>query len=69
MATYNGEKYIEEQLESLHQQEQKMDEVIVTDDASADKTAEIVADFIEKNNLSGWKLIRNNSNKGWKQIL
>lgn len=66
MATYNGEKYIEEQLESLRQQEQKIDEVIIIDDDSTDETAKIVTDFIKRYTLSGWRLIKNDSNRGWK---
>ena len=38
MATYNGEKYIEEQLESVLMQLHSNDEVIISDDGSGDST-------------------------------
>lgn len=42
MATYNGEEFIEEQLSSILKQLGNDDEVIVSDDGSADKTLSIV---------------------------
>lgn len=45
MATYNGEKYILEQLESFANQTTLPDELIITDDASTDKTLEIINIF------------------------
>lgn len=42
MATYNGEKYIEEQLESLFAQEGVAVELLVRDDGSTDRTREIL---------------------------
>ena len=42
MATYNGEKYIEAQLRSILSQLSENDEVIVSDDASTDRTLEVV---------------------------
>lgn len=44
MATYNGEKYIEEQLESLLNQTVLPDEIIICDDCSTDKTVQIIKD-------------------------
>jgi glycosyltransferase involved in cell wall biosynthesis len=38
MATFNGSKYIEEQLRSILPQLSKQDEVIIVDDASSDET-------------------------------
>ena len=48
VCTYNGEKYIAEQLESLAGQTLRPDEVIVSDDASTDKTLHIVRVFADK---------------------
>lgn len=48
MATYNGEKYIEEQLQSFVDQTLQPDEVIVTDDNSTDNTVEIIREFAKK---------------------
>ncbi len=42
MATYNGEKYIKEQLLSILNQIKEFDEVIVSDDGSTDNTLEII---------------------------
>jgi glycosyltransferase involved in cell wall biosynthesis len=45
LCTYQGEKYLEEQLESLARQTQLPDELIVCDDGSTDGTTEIVKGF------------------------
>lgn len=68
MSSYNGEKYIREQLESLLMQTRKIDEVIIADDCSSDNTVAIVEAFIQKNNLSNnWRIIVNKENKGWRR--
>ena len=43
MATYNGEKYIEEQIHSILGQLRSEDELVISDDGSADKTIAIVS--------------------------
>lgn len=48
MATYNGEKYIKEQLSSILSQLSEKDEIIVSDDSSTDKTVEIIESFQDK---------------------
>ena len=45
LATYNGEKYISEQLNSILPQLGPEDEIIISDDGSSDRTLEIVAGF------------------------
>jgi glycosyltransferase involved in cell wall biosynthesis len=45
MATYNGEKYIKEQLDSILCQLDKSDELIISDDGSTDKTLEIIQSY------------------------
>lgn len=61
MGTYNGENYIEQQLKSLLNQTREPDEVIICDDNSDDKTAEIIRRFIDVNHLQdSWKLYCNN---------
>lgn len=45
MATYNGAKYIREQLDSLAAQTYLPCELVVTDDGSTDRTLEIVDEF------------------------
>lgn len=42
MASYNGEKYIEEQLRSILKQLSPQDEVVISDDGSTDNTIDIV---------------------------
>jgi glycosyltransferase involved in cell wall biosynthesis len=48
MATYNGEKYIEEQLDSILSQTYKNIEIIIYDDASTDFTAHILRKYKNK---------------------
>jgi glycosyltransferase involved in cell wall biosynthesis len=47
MATYNGERFIREQLESLAAQQYLPSELVITDDASADDTVAIAEEFAE----------------------
>ncbi|OHD53694.1 MAG: hypothetical protein A2Y33_07170 [Spirochaetes bacterium GWF1_51_8] len=51
MATYNGEKYLREQLDSLLAQDYSPVEIIVSDDASKDGTAGILKEYAKKCNL------------------
>jgi glycosyltransferase involved in cell wall biosynthesis len=45
MATRNGEKYINKQLESILMQLTPIDEVVISDDSSTDKTVNIIKGF------------------------
>lgn len=45
MATYNGEKFIKEQLDSILPQLSPGDEVVVSDDGSTDKTVDIISEY------------------------
>ncbi|MCX7121763.1 MAG: glycosyltransferase family A protein [Gammaproteobacteria bacterium] len=47
---YNGEKYISKAIDSVLEQTIKIDEIIVVDDGSTDKTAEIVQGYGDKVN-------------------
>lgn len=47
LATYNGEKYIKEQIESILVQLNDNDELIVSDDNSSDKTVNIITGFLD----------------------
>lgn len=67
LATYNGEKYIIDQLESLRNQTYTIDEVLVYDDFSKDKTVQVIKNYIKKYNLQNWVCKINNSNVGWKK--
>lgn len=68
VTTYNGAKYILEQLQSILDQTRKPDEVVITDDCSSDDTVELVSNFIDKNKLhDNWKIITNIKNVGFLQ--
>jgi len=45
LCTFNGEKFIKEQLDSILKQTVSIDEVIICDDGSTDKTVEIIEEI------------------------
>jgi len=59
LASYNGEKYIHEQLDSILCQIDDEDEIIVSDDGSTDKTLQIISNFAD-NRI---KIFSNNNKK------
>lgn len=64
MCTYNGEKYIEEQLNSILHQTKKIDEIIICDDGSKDKTLEICNEILKSSNVE-YTLKLNKKNLGF----
>lgn len=60
MATYNGSKYIKEQVESILSQLKEEDELIISDDGSKDETISIVESLHD----SRVKVIRNKGKHG-----
>lgn len=48
MATFNGEQYVKEQLDSILPQLSEFDEVIVSDDNSTDKTVEVIKSYRDR---------------------
>jgi len=50
MATYNGEKYLKEQIESILNQTYKNIRLIISDDCSTDNTRKIIKQYKEKDN-------------------
>ncbi len=66
MTTYNGERYLTEQLESLMAQEMLPDEIIVADDCSTDGSFAMVRTFAETHPEVEWNVYRNEYNLGWK---
>ena len=61
MATYNGEKYIKEQLDSILFQLSDNDEVIISDDHSTDGTIEVIKSY----NDGRIKVFMNSKEKGY----
>lgn len=61
IATFNGEKYIKEQLSSILKQLNNSDEVIISDDHSTDNTLEAIQSF----NDSRIKIFLNDKEKGY----
>ncbi|WP_436686499.1 glycosyltransferase [Lactiplantibacillus plantarum] len=66
IATYNGAKYIEQQLESISKQSVSVNEIVIVDDNSSDNTVEIITNCKDKYNLP-IRLYKNNSNLGYKK--
>ena len=64
IATYNGEKFIKEQLDSIINQTVRVDEIIISDDGSTDGTLEIVLEYINKYDKIGIKLVNNTVQHG-----
>jgi len=62
MATYNGELYIRDQINSILTQIGSNDEVIIVDDCSVDKTFNILQDYVSKD--ARIKIFRNEKNIG-----
>ncbi|HEY4935128.1 MAG TPA: glycosyltransferase family 2 protein [Puia sp.] len=59
LCTYNGEKFIREQIESYLTQTVLPDEIIVCDDGSSDNTLAIIRKYAEANQGIQWHLIQN----------
>lgn len=66
LATYNGEKYVEEQLQSILNQTRNVDEIIVVDDYSQDNTVEIVKQVLSLASCNV-KIVQNEQNLGYKK--
>lgn len=63
MCSYNGGKYIREQLDSILSQTYPLYEIIIQDDGSTDDTCEIIEEYQAKYSII--KLIRNERNLGF----
>ena len=61
IATYNGEKYIEEQIASILPQLKENDEIIISDDYSTDNTIQVLT----KINSKKIKIFKNQGEKGY----
>ena len=63
MASYNGEKYIGKQLDSILNQTVQVDEIVVSDDCSTDNTLVILKKYQETN--PNIKIITSETNRGY----
>ena len=64
MTTYNGAKYLQEQLDSFLYQTRQPDELVVCDDGSTDGTLEILEDFRRQAPFAV-RVYRNQTNLGY----
>lgn len=64
LSTYNGMKYVLNQLESLRSQSRTPDEVIIGDDCSTDTTVKVIENYIKGNHLD-WKVLSSKKNRGY----
>ncbi len=64
VATFNGEKYLAEQLDSIDRQTRLPDEIVICDDRSDDNTVKIAEEFSKSSNVSV-KIIQNQENIGY----
>lgn len=68
LATFNGERYIKEQLDSIRFQTKLPDEVIICDDCSTDNTKNIILKYITDNQLNEtWQFVQNSVNIGFRK--
>jgi glycosyltransferase involved in cell wall biosynthesis len=63
MATYNGEHYVAEQINSILHQTNPPDEIVIVDDASSDNTVQNLSRALE--GFSSAKIIENKENRGY----
>ena len=66
LCTYNGEKYILEQLESIKRQTLLPSEIKIYDDCSSDDTVAIIGEYSKNNSWTSWEINVNEHNKGWR---
>ncbi|MCR4829135.1 MAG: glycosyltransferase [Bacteroidales bacterium] len=64
ICTYNGEKFVNRQLESIANQTLPVDEIVICDDKSTDSTVQIIETFASRNPNILVRLIINEDNLG-----
>jgi glycosyltransferase involved in cell wall biosynthesis len=64
LCTYNGEKFIRQQIESYLIQTVRPDEVVVCDDASQDSTFQIINEYAAVNHDISWRICQNQNTLG-----
>mgnify|MGYP003576945079 CR=1 FL=1 len=65
LCTYNGERFLKEQLDSLINQDYPSIEIIIVDDCSTDRTLEILNQYSSQHSFI--KVVQNSQNLGYKQ--
>lgn len=66
MCTYNGTRFLKEQLDSILSQTLPPDEIVICDDCSTDGTAELAKTLLTK--WSGkWQVVENETNLGFRR--
>lgn len=65
ICVFNGEKFLQEQLESIVNQSIQPSEVVVIDDCSVDNSLIIVKDFAKLYCNISWKIYQNETNVGY----
>ena len=61
LATYNGEKYLKHQLESILKQDYEQWGLLIADDCSSDNTLSIIEEFVAKDKrISTLPMLNNN---------
>lgn len=61
VCTYNGEKFLKKQLNSIITQSRCVDEIIISDDNSTDRTLMICEEILSKSDIA-YKIIKNDVN-------
>lgn len=69
MATYNGEKYLQEQLDSIYKQKGVDADILVRDDGSKDSTISILKDNEKKHSLKWYQGKHCNVQKGFFELM
>lgn len=64
LCTYNGESFLQQQLDSILQQELSVDEIVICDDGSTDRTISIIESYKQRYHYPTFILEQNKKNKG-----
>lgn len=65
MAVFNGDRYINEQLDSILRQTKLPDEIVITDDSDNDNTYKIINNYISEYNTVKWVYLKNKERLGY----
>lgn len=64
ICTFNGALYIQEQIKSILDQTVRVGEIIISDDASKDKTVALAKTFLDNKGFKNYRIIRNDEQLG-----